>query len=70
MYELLPIGEASQTWVVRYHEAYAFLVAGDARAVALLQALAEERPDDGCVRYHLERAARGELNTIIRMTAK
>ncbi len=70
VYELLPIGEASQPWVMRYHEAYAFLAAGDARAVALLQALAEERPDDGCVRYHQERAARGELNTITRMTAK
>ena len=70
VYELLQVGEAARPWVARYREAYAHLAAGDAQAVTLLQGLSDERPDDGCIRFHIERASRGELNTIIRMITK
>lgn len=70
VYELLSVGEAGLPWVGRYCEAYARLAAGEGGSVTALQALSNERPDDGCIRFHLERASRGELNTIIRMTAK
>jgi len=70
VYELLTPGGRCEAWVARWLETYRLLAAGDSRALAMLEELAAERPGDGCIRFHLDRARQGELSTQIRMSAK
>jgi adenylate cyclase len=57
-------------FMARYTQAYEALQSCDPGAERMLAALAEEAPDDPCVRLHLTRLAAGESGTVIVMEEK
>jgi predicted aspartyl protease len=70
VYELLPSQEGALEWVRQYRAAYELMSAGDARATALFDRLAAERPQDEVIKFYLHRAHAGEFSTTIVMTDK
>ncbi len=68
VYEPLRDGDAD--YIGRYEAAYAALEQHDQAALALLTALSEERPTDGCVAMHLGRLRHGESGAEVVMADK
>jgi len=62
--------EALEGFMVRYNSAYASLQAGAGYAGPLFEALAQERPDDPCVRFHLGRTRKGIYDVNVVMAEK
>ncbi|MHA6491617.1 CHASE2 domain-containing protein [Pseudomonas borbori] len=54
----------------RYQSAYRHLQTQSTEALAAFTALAQQRPDDGLVAFHLARLRRGEQGAVIRMADK
>ncbi|MBV8412795.1 MAG: HAMP domain-containing protein [Alphaproteobacteria bacterium] len=70
VFELLPPGEQGAAWVEDYRQAYAAIESNSAKASAELRRLALVRPDDGVIRFHLERLSRGASSTVVELTEK
>jgi len=70
VYELLPSQEGALEWVRQYSTAYDLMSAGDARATALFDRLAAERPQVEVIKFYLHRAHAEEFSTTIVMTDK
>jgi len=66
----LPPGEQGAAWVEDYRQAYAAIESNSAKASAELRRLALVRPDDGVIRFHLERLSRGASSTVVELTEK
>jgi adenylate cyclase len=70
VFELLLEEEQDAAWLEDYRRAYAAIDTNPGEAAAVLRSLALERPDDGVVRFHLERLDRGVAGTRIELTVK
>jgi adenylate cyclase len=70
VHELLEAGDAAADYMGAYREAYALLAAGSPAAIDALERLHAERPDDGCVVFHLGRARDGVVSATIEMSEK
>ena len=70
VWEPLQDGKVSSDFLARYGEAYAMLKMGSKTAVGLLEGLAQDRPDDPCVAFHLQRVRQGVFGDTVVMTEK
>lgn len=70
VFEPLAADDIDADYLSRYHEAYAALEKGDARAATLFDSLRLQQPQDGCVAFHLERIRGGASGIDIVLTEK
>ncbi|WP_162305973.1 adenylate/guanylate cyclase domain-containing protein [Oleisolibacter albus] len=70
VHEPLTAGQADSGFVQRYRLAYDAMAAGETQALALFERLAQDRPEDGPTRLHLDRLYRGELGDRVIMAEK
>jgi len=71
VFELLEPAEARSDHMHRYRAAYQAFEQGDIpQAITAFTALAEERPDDGCVAMHCSRLRDGRNNVLIHLRDK
>ena len=70
VFEVLAPGSADHPHIQSWQKAYARLSDGDASVADLLRDLAQARPDDPCITFHLGRLDGGTVGTTIVMTEK
>ena len=70
IHQLLPPEAADTAYTSRYREAYTLLDQGAPSALESFEALLRENPDDGSVRFHLERLRAGICSAIVVMEEK
>jgi class 3 adenylate cyclase len=70
VFEPVPDPETDKAYLARYAAAYAALDRHDPETLALFTALHQERPEDGCVKMHLDRLLAGETGTDVHMHDK
>ena len=70
VHELLQQGESTSSFMIRYGEAYRLLSEHDPDALNAFRELARLRPDDGCVRFYLDRLEQGATEALVVMGDK
>lgn len=70
VFQVLTAEQAADPFMARYAAAYARLEQGDATALSLFEALHAENPQDGCVRFHMDRLRAGIITTEVVMEDK
>ncbi len=70
VFEVLSEAEAAGGWLESYRHAYDAVERNAEEARAEFRALAEKRPDDKVIRFHLDRLDRGTGSVVVELTEK